>query len=54
VEKYSIAGQTDVENMAHARFSLRKEDYKHTLKICNIYRFSTATMVVRTSFHFTF
>jgi len=32
---------------------LDTEDYKHTLRICNTYCFSTATMVARTRFNVT-
>jgi len=33
------------DKMGHAYFMLDTEGYKHTLRICNIYCFSTATMV---------
>ena len=35
------------ENMAHAQFILDNQGYKHTLRICNNYCFSTATLVAR-------
>jgi hypothetical protein len=34
--------------MAHAYCMLTNYGYKHTIRICNIYCFSTATMVTRT------
>jgi hypothetical protein len=48
VEKYCRAGQATYDNMAHAHCMLDTYGYKHTLDICNNYRFSTATIVVRT------
>jgi len=47
VEKYCTAGQATDDNMAHAHCMLDTKGYKHTLKICNTYCFSTATMVER-------
>jgi hypothetical protein len=35
------------DNMAHTLYVLDNEGYKHTLKICNPYCFSTATAVSR-------
>jgi len=34
--------------MAHAHCMLDPQDYKHPLRICNTYCFSTATLVART------
>ena len=48
MEKYCRAGQATEDNMAHAHSMLDKSGYRHTLGICNIYCFSTATMVART------
>ena len=47
-EKYCRAGQATDDNMAHAHCILDNLGYKHTLRICNTYCFSTATMVART------
>jgi hypothetical protein len=47
-EKYSrVEGATD-DNMAHTHFTLGTKGYKHTLRICNTYCFSAATIVART------
>ena len=46
--KYSRARQATVDNMVHAYFVLNNKGYRHTLWVCNIYYFSTATMVTRT------
>jgi len=43
VKKYSTARQTTNENMAHALCVIDIKGYKHTLTVCNIYCFSTAT-----------
>ena len=48
VERNCIAWQATDDNMAHAHCMLDTEGYKHTLRICSIYFFSTATMVART------
>jgi len=48
VEKYNGAGEATDKNMAHVHFTPGTYGYKHTLGICNIYCFSTATMVART------
>ena len=48
VEKYCRARQATDDNMAHAHGLLNTQDYKHTFKLCNINRFSIATMVTRT------
>jgi hypothetical protein len=36
--------------MAHAHCVLDKEGYRYTLRLCNTYCFSAATMVARTRF----
>jgi hypothetical protein len=48
VEKYCRAGQATDDNTAHAHCILDNLGYKHTLRICNTYCFSTATLVART------
>jgi hypothetical protein len=48
VDKHWRAGQATYDNTARAHCILDTQGYKHTLKICNAYRFSTATMVTRT------
>jgi hypothetical protein len=48
VGKYSRAGQATDDNMAHAHCMLNTQGYKPTLRICNAYCFSTATMVALT------
>ena len=53
VGKYSRAGQATDDN-AHAYFMLDTEGYNHTLRICNTYRFSTATVDSRTRLNVTF
>jgi hypothetical protein len=45
--RYCRAGQATDENTAHALCLLNNSGYKHTLTICNIYCFSTATVVAR-------
>jgi len=40
----NTAGQDSDDNMAHAHCMLDNTDYRHTLRICNTYCFSTATM----------
>jgi len=35
-------------NMAHAHYVLDSKVYKHTLRICNTYCFSTATVLAQT------
>jgi hypothetical protein len=49
VEKYSAAGQATDDNIAHARCVLDTQGYKHILRMCNTYCFSTTTMVARTT-----
>jgi hypothetical protein len=39
---------------AHALFALDDKGYRHTLRICNSYCFSTATLVSRTRLNITF
>jgi hypothetical protein len=48
VEKYCRSEQATDDNMAHAHCILDTSVYKHSLRICNIYCFFTATMVERT------
>ena len=48
LEKYCIAGQATEDNTAHAHCMLDTQGYKQTLRICNTYCFSTATMVAQT------
>jgi len=45
VEKYCRSGQATDGNIAHARCMLDTTVYKHSLRICNTYCFSTATIV---------
>ena len=44
----SRAGQATDDNMGHEHSMLDNYGYRHTLRICNTYCFSTATMVART------
>jgi len=44
---YCRAGQASDNNMAHGHSMLDTKDYKHKIRICNIYCLSTATMVER-------
>jgi hypothetical protein len=53
VEKYGTTGQVTDDGMAQAHYMQNNEDYKRTLRICNIYCFSTATMVTRTRLNVT-
>jgi hypothetical protein len=46
VEKIRV--QVTDDNMAHAHCMMDTKGYKQTLKICNTYWFSTATMVAQT------
>jgi hypothetical protein len=48
VEKYCTAGQATDDNMAQAHWMQDTKSYKHALRICNNYCFSTATMVTGT------
>jgi len=54
VEKYFTAGQTTDDNMALAHCMLGTQGYKHTLRICNIYYFTTETVIARTRLNITF
>jgi hypothetical protein len=56
VEKYGRAGSHRWQyNTAHAHGTLYNYSYRHTLlRICNIYCFSTATVVTRTLVNVTF
>jgi hypothetical protein len=46
MEKYCTAGQA-TDDMGHAYCKLDTKGYEHTLRICNTYCFSTATLVAR-------
>jgi len=47
-QKYGRARQATDDDMAHAHCTLDSWGYKHTLRICNTYCFSTVTVVSRT------
>ena len=47
-KKCSRAGQPTDDNTAHAHCMLDSYGYRHTLRMCDTYCFSTATMVTRT------
>ena len=47
-QKYCIAEQATDDSMTHAHCMLDNWGYKHTLRICNTFRFSKITMVART------
>jgi len=51
--KYSRTGQGKDDNMAYAHCMLDTYSYKHTLRICNTYCFSTSLMVSRTRLNVT-
>jgi len=53
VGKYSRTEQATNDN-GHAYFMLGTKGYSHTLRICNAYRFATATMDSRTRLNVTF
>ena len=53
-EKCGTAGYTTDDNTARAHCMLDTEGYRHTLRICNIYCFTTATMVKRRRLNVTF
>jgi hypothetical protein len=53
VEKYCTAGQVTNDNTAHALCMLDNQNYMHTLRICNTYCFSKATMVTWTRLNVT-
>jgi len=48
-----VAVHATDNNMAHAHCMLYTGGYKHTLRICNINCFSTATMVTQTRYNIT-
>jgi hypothetical protein len=48
MEKLCRAGQATDDNSVHAHCMLDTKGYKHALRICNTYCFSTATMVTGT------
>jgi len=48
MESYGRARQATDDNMAYVFFMLDNQGYKHTLKTCNTYCFSIATMVTQT------
>ena len=54
VEKYCRVGQATDDNIAHAHCILDTQGSKHTRRLCNIYCFSTATMVALTRLNGTF
>jgi len=47
VAKYCRAGQATDVNMVHVHLMPDTKGYKYTLRICNTYCFSTATLVTR-------
>jgi len=47
-EKCGTTGQVTADNMAHAHCMPGTERYKHTLRICNTYRFSVGAVVALT------
>jgi hypothetical protein len=55
VEKYGRTREVTGENItAHALCMLENQGYRHVLRICNTYCFSTATILTRTRLKFTF
>jgi hypothetical protein len=48
VEKYFRPGQATYHKTVHGCWMLGTQGYKHTIRICNTYCFSTATTVART------
>jgi hypothetical protein len=48
VEKYCRGGQVTDDSIAHVHCMLGIYGYKHTLKMCNTYCFSTVTIFTRT------
>jgi hypothetical protein len=48
MEKYCRSGLATDNNMAHTNCMLGTQGYKHTVGMCNIYCFSTTTMVAQT------
>jgi len=53
VEKYRRAGQTTDYTKTHSHWMLDTKGYRRILRICNIYCFSTSTMVARTRYNVT-
>jgi len=53
VDKYCWVRQATDDNMTHAHCVLDNSGYKHILRICNSYRFSTPTTVTRMCLIFT-
>jgi hypothetical protein len=47
VEKYCRSWQATDDNMTHAHFKLGTYDYRHTLRICNTYCFSTTKVTAQ-------
>jgi predicted deacetylase len=54
LEKFCTAEQAIDDNRRHAHCVLDTQGYRHTLRTCNTYRFSTATMVTLTRLNATF
>jgi hypothetical protein len=54
VEEYGRGRQATDDNISHALCMLHDYGRKHTLSICNIYCFSTATTVTLTRLNVTF
>ena len=54
LEKYCRAVEATDDNVTPAHCMLDSQGYRHTLRICNTYWFSTATMVARTHLSVTF
>jgi hypothetical protein len=48
VGRYCRVGQVTDDNMAHVLCMLDNKGYRHTLRMCNTYCISTATLVTRT------
>ena len=53
MRKYCGTGQATDANMAHAHYSSNTQGYKHNLRICKTYFFSTATVVAGTPLNVT-
>ena len=53
VEKYCTAREVTDYNMVHVHCTLDTEGYKHTLRICNTYCLSIATVVTRMRLYIT-
>jgi len=45
VEKYCRTGQVKNDDMMHVHCMMDSQAYKYTLRICNTYFFTTATIV---------